>query len=133
MLREQLPKLSTLQILGAGILYIAEPYSVVLPQLRHLECCVGHDQLQGILQMPHVIFASLRVYCDLTLQDFQVNVHANSKLKYLKLNLSPQGARLQLSVSQPLLSYCDTVQRHGMVVKHNFDKAVYAAPVLFSD
>ena len=65
LLREPLTSLSTLQICGLHSIAIDDDDRMLqlLPQLRHLECCVFDQQLQEILNMPKLISARLEVDC----------------------------------------------------------------------
>ena len=79
-----------------------------MPQLRHLECCMLDQQLQQTLNMPDLISARLEVDCWLE-DGVKVSVDANNSLRSLELAVMPREgsvANLQLSVFQPLLSYC---------------------------
>ena len=54
----------------------------MLPQLRHLECCMSSKRLQETLNMPHLISATLRVCCE---EGIEVMIGANSKLRRLQI------------------------------------------------
>lgn len=134
-----MPHLSTLQLLGNLVLKLRPPANSLmqlLPNIRHLTCCVGSSDLQEMLSMPLLVYARLYVY----FQDedgVDVTVGATSELRHLVLMASLLGgsidAELQLSNFQPLLSYF--VHTRGVKVKHNFcelEPSVHAPPVLFS-
>lgn len=127
--------LSTLHVHGNLIItYLGLP-RLLLPKLRYIAVTVYEHELQEIFYMPHLVYARLRVYCEDN-DDVVVKIDATSNLRRLKLTSSSLDnagdVQVQLSVSQPLLSYY--VSSGGVQVKHNFGRLAlcpYAPPLLF--
>lgn len=126
-----LPSLSTLHVHGNLVLTVTSMSLLqILPNMRHLACCVYDTDLQKVLSMPQLVYARLDVECPEE-TGLYITVGATSKLRFLVLKSLP-FQELQLSVFQPLLSYF--VHCSGVDIKHNFDEhtsSVHAPPLLF--